>query len=386
MTTIEFLKRVIIVAIVVLAIAIFWIARSVMVWAFFAIVIAVGINVPAGAFQRRGMKRGWALLLSIVLILVGCVVIFLLIVPAIIDQTSALSAQLPAHVSAAAANYNAWRDASPTLQRIFPAVGAQGVSAASALLGGDAAAQGSGDYFDKIILPIITGLGSIIGFMFTLGLWLLIAVWLAVEPGIYRHILGLLVPREKQERAREIFDILGENLKTWIRAQSISIAATSTLVYVVLGLLMGLPYAIVIAVLSGVATLIPNIGAFIPLIPITIFGLSSDTPERTPWWLLVYLLCQLLESNYITPSIVKMELKIPPAAMMIFQLVVAVLFGPAAMLLSVPLFTAIIVLVREIYTYDMLGLRPPESPPVATASSIVASPHPDLALAKEPPS
>lgn len=382
MTTTEFLKRVLVVAVVALSIAIFWMARSVMVWAFFAIVIAVGINVPAGWFQSRGMKRGWALLLSIAIILAGCIAIILLIVPAIVDQTSTIAADLPLYVREAAANYNAWRDSSESLQRMFPAIGQQSISAASASLAGDSA-SGNGDLFDSVVRPILSGLESIVVFMFTLGLWLLIAVWLAAEPGVFRNILGYLVPRERQERARDIFDILGANLKIWIRAQSISIAATSALVYVVLGLIMGLPYAIVIAVLSGVATLIPNIGAFIPLIPITIFGLSSSTPERTPWWLLVYLLCQLIESNYITPSIVKMELKIPPAAMMIFQLVIAVIFGPAAMLLSVPLFTVVIVLVREIYSYDALGLRPVEISPVAKGPPLASTSIPELAPAEE---
>ncbi len=111
--------------------------------------------------------------------------------------------------------------------------------------------------------------------------------------------------------------------------------------------------------------MIPNIGAFLAIIPILIFGLASTTPERILIWLIVYLLIQLAESNVITPSVVKNQLHIPAGAMMVFQLIATVIFGALGLLLAVPLFAVIIVLVRELYSYDILGLRPE---PAATAT------------------
>jgi len=120
--------------------------------------------------------------------------------------------------------------------------------------------------------------------------------------------------------------------------------------------LLGMPNAIVVAVFAGIATFIPNIGAFLPLIPIFIFTLASD-PAQLVIYVPVYLLIQFTESNVITPSIVKAELKIPPGALMIFQLLVTLAFGALGLLLAVPLLAILIVLVREIYSYDLLGLR-----------------------------
>ena len=71
----------------------------------------------------------------------------------------------------------------------------------------------------------------------------------------------------------------------------------------------------------------------------------------------VYLLIQLLESNVLTPMVVKQQLSIPAAGMLMFQLVAALAFGFLGVLLAVPILAVIITLVRELYSYDALGLR-----------------------------
>jgi hypothetical protein len=70
-----------------------------------------------------------------------------------------------------------------------------------------------------------------------------------------------------------------------------------------------------------------------------------------------YLLIQLTESNIITPSLIKAELNIPAGGLMLFQLLMTVAFGALGLLLAVPMFGVLIVLVREIYSYDLLKLR-----------------------------
>ncbi len=81
-----------------------------------------------------------------------------------------------------------------------------------------------------------------------------------------------------------------------------------------------MPYVLIVAVFSGFATFVPNIGAFLPLVPIAVFTLAS-APASLLVMAPAYLLIQLLESNVLTPTIVKRQLSIPAAGMLIFQLV-----------------------------------------------------------------
>lgn len=365
----RFLRALAAVLIAIIGVYIFWVARSVFVSAFAAILFAVGITVVANWFQQLALGRGISIALSLIVIVFGIFLILMLILPAIIEQGTQLVQDLPNYLSTAVLNYEALRNSSSFWVDILPELPANLVSTTTGALT-EAGTGATASWLTRgMVIPLVSGLGSMVTVIFNFALYFLIAIWFAVDPKSYRHALEFLVPREKQQRVIEIWGILYDNLHIWIRAQSLSIGLTSALVYVVLGIFMGLPYAIVIAVLAGVATLIPNIGAFIPILPIAVFGLASDTPERTIWWLLVYLLLQLIESNLLTPSIVKIELNIPAGAMMIFQLIIALIFGPLAMLLSVPFFTVLIVLVRELYSYDILGLRPTPVLVAATAPS-----------------
>ena len=154
----------------------------------------------------------------------------------------------------------------------------------------------------------------------------------------------------------EVWKELYATLRAWITALSLSISITVALVWLILGVLLGLPNSLVVAVFAGLATFIPNIGAFLPIIPITIFTLTSE-PSNLLLYIPVYLAIQLTESNIITPAIVKAELEVPSGGLLIFQLLMTLAFGALGLLLAVPMLALLIVLVRELYAYDQLGLR-----------------------------
>jgi hypothetical protein len=109
-------------------------------------------------------------------------------------------------------------------------------------------------------------------------------------------------------------------------------------------------------VIAGLMTIVPNIGAIVPVIPITIFTLADD-PAKLPFVLLTYLGIQQLESNVLTPTIVRRQMDIPAAAIFLFQLIAGTLFGFFGVLLAVPLLSTLITLVRETYVYDSLNQR-----------------------------
>ena len=207
-----------------------------------------------------------------------------------------------------------------------------------------------------LFLPILEGVGAIFTLIANIGVMLFIAVFFLTDPQSYVKASLMLLPQRYQQRGADVWGVLYQVLQTWISAQAISISVTMLLVWLVLGVLMGMPNAAMVAVFAGIATFIPNIGAFLPLIPIVIFTLASD-PTQLLWTAPTYLVIQLLESNVLTPSIVKAELDIPAGAVMLFQLIAAFLFGTLGLLLAVPLIAVIITLVREVYSFDILGLR-----------------------------
>ena len=70
-----------------------------------------------------------------------------------------------------------------------------------------------------------------------------------------------------------------------------------------------------------------------------------------------------LQDRIVTPAIMRTELDIPVAGLVIFQLTLAALIGPVGFLLAVPFLAILITLIRELYVYDTLGKRPVTPPP-----------------------
>jgi predicted PurR-regulated permease PerM len=206
-------------------------------------------------------------------------------------------------------------------------------------------------------LPLLQGLGNILlTFLANLLLVVFVSILLLIEPQTYRRIGLMLVPRPHHARFRQIWNEIHRTLTRWIVAQSISVAITIALVWFILGVLLSMPNALIVALFAGFATFIPNIGAFLPLIPIVVFTIADD-PARLLVVAPVYLAIQFVESNILTPSIVDAELHIPIGGLLFFQVIAASLFGALGLLLAAPLLAVLATIVRETYSYDVLGLR-----------------------------
>ncbi len=352
----EFFKRFLVVLLVVLLWAGIWAARATLLMGFAAALIAVGLSIPAGWLQRHGWRRGWALLGATTGVFLVALVLLLWLVPRLLNEFVALLNTIPDAVRALVAGYIALRNSSPFLTAALPEppnLGDAAVDpeAAQALFTGFLSAG-------LAIAPrLLGGVGGGVAALINLAFVLFIAIFFLIDPLSYVKASLFLMPQRYHARAIDIWNQLYRTARTWISTLMLSISITMTLVWLILGVLLGMPNAIIVAVFAGLATFVPNIGAFLPLIPIAIFTLAHD-PGQVFIMMPAYLLIQLVESNIITPSLVKAELNIPAGGLMLFQLLITLAFGALGLLLAVPMLGILIVLVREIYSYDLLRLRP----------------------------
>ena len=356
MTFNEFFKRFLAVLAVLLLCLGIWTARSTLIFGFAAALIAVALSIPAGWLQRRGLRRGWAIAVATIDVGLVVILLFFLVVPRLLTGVIELLSTIRPAISSLVTVYANLRERSEFLGAALPSLA---VDLDSALIDPTRAQEILQQFIDASLAlapSLLGGVGTVVALVINLIFVLFIGIFFLIDPQSYIKASLYLVPRHYHQRATEIWNELYRTLSLWISALLLSISITMGLVWLILGLLLGMPNAIVVAVFAGIATFIPNIGAFLPLIPIFIFTLASD-PAQLVIYVPVYLLIQFTESNVITPSIVKAELKIPPGALMIFQLLVTLAFGALGLLLAVPLLAVLIVLVREIYSYDLLGLR-----------------------------
>ena len=105
---------------------------------------------------------------------------------------------------------------------------------------------------------------------------------------------------------------------------------------------------LVLALIAGFLNFIPNFGPLIALIPAVLVALLQG-PATAAWVAGLYIFVQVAESNFITPMVQKKLVNIPPAMIIIAQLLIAPLTGGWGLVLATPLMVIIIVMVKELY-------------------------------------
>ena len=124
-----------------------------------------------------------------------------------------------------------------------------------------------------------------------------------------------------------------------------------------------IPFAVPLAVFSGVAGLIPAVGAYIGAAPAVIVGFFQST--LTGILVLVYFIVYQQVENYaIQPRIMKNAVNLSPTAVILATLVLGSLGGFAGAVLALPVAAIIKVIIVEVYLRDRVA----EGDPVARAT------------------
>ncbi len=341
----EFVRRAATVLALVVAALTFWELRQIFMLVFLSAVIAVSLSIPVNRLQNIGLRRGFAIAATLIGVISAIVLFLLAILPTLVLQVNSLVNEFPEAYNEVRSSYNLWYlQQSDPVRSVLPMLDDEQIQ--EFLTGAGDAASGVLASAGGVLANIVINLIGLI----------VISVFLLLDPKDYARGVVLLTPPDYRDRLLEVFVELKGALTSWLTALTFSITITFLLVWVLLGLLWGVPNALALGVIAGLMTIIPNIGAIVPAIPITIFTLA-DEPAKLPFVLATYILIQQIESNILTPSIVKRQMNIPAALVFIFQLISAALFGFFGILLAVPLLATIITLVRELYVYDTLGQR-----------------------------
>ena len=187
------------------------------------------------------------------------------------------------------------------------------------------------------------------------------AIYLAVEPKLYRDGFVKLVPPRHRERVRQTLVEIGRTLGRWVLGRTIDMIILGAVTYVGL-LLLGVPLPLTLAILTGLLCFIPNFGPVLSVIPPVLLAMGSGEGGMmlAVWVILLYIGIQALESYLLTPLIQKKAVEVPPALLIITQVLGGALIGAMGVLLAAPFLAAATVAVRRLYVRPALEDRPPD--------------------------
>jgi predicted PurR-regulated permease PerM len=324
---------------IVISLYILWQIREVLLLIFAAVVLATTLNRLARRFQRSGIKRGFAVLLSVSIFIALIVGFFWLIVPPFVDQFQELTKQVPRGLE----RFNTWLDELRTrvpsqLTPYIPDINSLSQQAQPiinrAVGSSFAFVSGSLEVVLKVLLVLV-----------------LTGMFLA-DPEAYRKVFVRLFPSFYRQRVDGILDKCEVSLEGWITGASIAMGAVGLMSLIGLSILR-VRSALALAVLAGFLNLIPNLGPTLSVIPAMAIALL-DAPWKVLAVLILYFIIQQTEGNFITPIVMAHQVSLLPAITLISQLFFVTFFGFLGLFLALPLTVVAKIWMQEVLIKDVL--------------------------------
>lgn len=190
--------------------------------------------------------------------------------------------------------------------------------------------------------------------------------WLVGGPALLRFTLSML-PDSRHDATRAILRETGQAMGGYVRGAAINAVVMGTLAYAGLRLL-GVDYALVLALITFLAEPVPIVGPIVAGVPVVAVALLQS-PRLAALALALYVVLQQLEGQLLTPHIMRRQTDIPQTVVLFAVLAGGAVGGLLGILVSVPLTAALRVLVLRVvvpvvrrWTGAEAVLRPDASP------------------------
>lgn len=294
-------------------------------------VIVLPVSAVATQLEKLGCPRFLGALIGLLLFLGALGGLVALVVPAFADQAQTLADDLPQIVDQLRA-------------QLSDATGSRPSQTGTNL---SAEVQKLIDDPQQLLGPLASfGLG-LAGVLGTFVLIVLLAFYVAINPQPIEDGFIALFPLRHQDKAREVLEEIRQSWWGWLRGVGIDMLVTGVLLYAGLRL-VGLDFALVFAVVSALLVVVPYLGAIAGGLPPVLFALT-DSPTKALVVFGVYLLVQQIEGNVIVPVVMARAVSLHPAVVLGGVVAVGQLLGFLGLLVAVPIVSATVILVRELW-------------------------------------
>ena len=182
---------------------------------------------------------------------------------------------------------------------------------------------------------------------------LILTFYLLMERQNLDNYLRVLFSENENEKAEKFVAKLEKYLGHWVRGELILMTIVGVFTYVGL-LLLGIDFALPLAILAGLLEIIPNFGPTIASVPAIIAGFAIS-PIMGLAVAALYFLIQQMENSLLVPKIMQKAVGFNPLVTVIVLMIGFKLGGPIGALLSVPFFLTVKVVAEEFFNLGKLA-------------------------------
>lgn len=331
-----FMRRLLLVLIVVAGALAAWRLSDVLVLAFGAILLALVLRGLAQALARAtGLPEAWAVAPVVILLLAALAAAVWLLGSQVSRQFALLARDMPQGVAQLVSDINelplgAWLlDQAQALD--FAGAGTQVAARISAV-------------FASALRTLAYGAVLIVA-----------GIYLAAQPERYRRGFLRLIPPARRDRCAEVLDLAGQTLRRWVVGQSVAMLVVGLMTGIGLWAL-GINAPLALGLIAGAFAFVPYVGPVLAAAPGILVAASLGLMPAI-YVLLLYAGVHFVEGNFVTPMVQAEAVELPPVMTIFAALVFTILLGPAGVLLAAPLMVVALVAVNMLYIEDTLAER-----------------------------
>lgn len=319
---------------IVLGLWFLFVVRNVLGILFVSMILTAGITPWVDWLEDRKIPRivGAVLLYAVLLGIFSLVVI--LIIPPLSKQITQIISTFPEY-------YNKIIQGAETLQ------GTDGGDT-SVVDSIQQSLQVVNQSLQQVTKGIFSGLITVFGGFASFLSIMVITFYLTQQRNGAKKIIHSLAPTQYQPYLVQLGNRIAEKLGSWLRGQLFLCLVIFILSYIGLSIL-GVKYALVLALIAGIFEFIPFIGPVAAAVPALFFSFAQS-PVKALLVLILYVVIQQLENQILVPKVMQKSVGLNPVIVIIAMLVGGQLGGILGVMLAVP--TAAII---QVFTGDFLN-------------------------------
>jgi predicted PurR-regulated permease PerM len=319
-------------------------ASSMLLLLFLAILLGSALEPVVGWIRSRTpLRRGSAILVTYATFFVAVILLVLVVVPAAFTQFNQITAELPPFLD----EVRAWAaDLRPR---------GLGTSITALMDSLEETVRPAPPDPDEVVQVGVTVAEAVVSVATLLAL---VFFWLVEHARIQRFVLAFL-PAGRRGGAREAWNEVENRLGLWVRGQLIlmgTIGVATGILYTIIGL----PSAMLLALIAAITEAIPLVGPLLGAIPAVLVA-ATVSPETALLVAAIYLLIQFVEGNVLVPIVMRNTIGISPFLVLLSLLIGGAAGGLVGALLGVPVAAAIVVVLERLQARDIPVAQDPAS-------------------------
>ena len=297
--------------------------RDLLVIILFSLILSSGLSSAQNFLKRFGIHEVISTIFLYICFLLLLVSIIYLFLPVLVEQFEAVASRLPGTFERLAVwlNESSLRGSIVSIQSSFDfsAVITEVVSAVKSK-------------FSNLYSSIFSIFGSILTFL----LMLILTFFFSIQQAGITRFIASISPDRYEKYILDLWFRFQKKMGSWLQGQLLLCTMTGVLMF--LGfVLIGIPNALLLALIAGVFEFLPVLGPFIASILPIMIALSSGDYQAILFIIALTVLVQQLQANLIYPLVVQKVVGIPAVLVFLSVIAGAILGGVLGMILAIPL-------------------------------------------------